>query len=44
MKVRLADGRRFEAKIVGTDPKTDVAVIQIKGHVPDDLPAASPVP
>jgi serine protease Do len=28
--VRLADGREFEAKVIGTDPPTDVAVIQIK--------------
>ncbi|MBU0640382.1 MAG: trypsin-like peptidase domain-containing protein [Planctomycetes bacterium] len=27
--VRLHDGREFQAKSVGTDPKTDVAVIQI---------------
>lgn len=38
IKVRLADKRTFEAEIVGTDPKTDVAVIRIKGHVPDNLP------
>ncbi|HUA38876.1 MAG TPA: DegQ family serine endoprotease [Candidatus Sulfopaludibacter sp.] len=38
IKVRLADKEEFEAKIVGTDPKTDVAVIQIQGHVPADLP------
>ena len=33
--VKLYDGREFEAKRIGTDPKTDVAVIQIEG---DDLP------
>jgi len=38
LKIQLADKRQFEAEIVGTDPKTDVAVIKIKGHVPDDLP------
>ncbi|MDH5182965.1 MAG: DegQ family serine endoprotease [Gammaproteobacteria bacterium] len=27
--VTLRDGRRFQAKLVGTDPETDVAVIQI---------------
>jgi len=41
IKVRLADQEEFEAKIVGTDPKTDVAVIQIRGHVPDDLPTVT---
>jgi len=30
--VRLADGRDFEAKVIGTDPPTDVAVIQIKAE------------
>ncbi|MGE5320027.1 MAG: DegQ family serine endoprotease [Hyphomicrobiaceae bacterium] len=38
IKVQLADNRSFEAKIVGADPRTDVAVIQITGKVPDDLP------
>jgi serine protease Do len=38
IKVKLADKRSFEAKIVGTDPKTDVAIIRITGDVPDDLP------
>ena len=33
--VRLDDGRDFDAKVVGTDPHTDVAVIKIDGH---DLP------
>ena len=28
--VTLRDGRRFQASLVGTDPETDVAVIQIK--------------
>ncbi len=27
--VRLADGREFDAKVVGTDPKTDVALVKI---------------
>jgi Do/DeqQ family serine protease len=30
IQVLLADGNRYPAKIVGTDPKTDLAVIQIK--------------
>ncbi|MEN8190851.1 MAG: DegQ family serine endoprotease [Thermodesulfobacteriota bacterium] len=33
--VRLADEREFKAKIVGTDPQSDVAVIKIDGK---DLP------
>ncbi len=41
IKVQLADKRRFEAEIVGTDPKTDVAIIRIKGHVPGDLPTVT---
>jgi len=41
VKVRLADKRTFEAEVVGTDPKTDVAVIRIKGHVPSDLPTVT---
>ncbi|HTT38519.1 MAG TPA: DegQ family serine endoprotease [Burkholderiales bacterium] len=38
IKVQLADRRSFEARIIGADPKTDVAVIQITGKLPDDLP------
>jgi len=41
IKITLADKRTFEAKIVGTDPKTDLAVIKIKGNVPADLPVAA---
>lgn len=29
VKVRLADGRNYTAKVVGTDPKTDLAVVKI---------------
>jgi serine protease Do len=36
VKVRLTDGREFTATIVGSDKKTDVAVIRIDG---DQLPA-----
>ena len=32
----LSDGRKFKAKIIGTDPKTDLAVIKIDA---DNLPA-----
>ena len=40
IKVTLADKRVFDAEIVGTDAKTDLAIIKIKGKVPDDLPIA----
>ncbi|WP_182112109.1 S1C family serine protease [Actinotalea sp. JY-7876] len=36
LRVTLADGRVYEATIVGLDPTTDLAVIQIQG-APDDL-------
>lgn len=35
--VRLRDGRRFEAELVGTDSRTDLAVLKIDAK---DLPAA----
>ena len=38
IKVTLNDKRVLDAEVVGTDPKTDLAVIQIKGKVPADLP------
>lgn len=41
IKVRLADKREFQAEIVGTDPKSDVAIIVIKGQIPKDLPTVS---
>jgi serine protease Do len=31
IKVRLSDEREFDAKIIGRDPKTDLALIQIDG-------------
>jgi serine protease Do len=35
IKVRLADGREFDAKVVGSDPASDIAVIRIKAdHLP----------
>jgi len=36
IQVSLNDGRQFTAKVVGTDPKTDVALIKINA---DNLPA-----
>ena len=36
VKVALQDGREFTAKVIGRDPKTDVAVIKVDAH---DLPA-----
>src|ERR1043165_7845325 len=34
IKVTLHDGNDYEAKVVGVDPKADLAVIQLKGQVP----------
>ncbi|MBF0492883.1 MAG: DegQ family serine endoprotease [Deltaproteobacteria bacterium] len=36
IQVKLDDGRKFQAKILGTDPKTDIAVIKMQGasHFP----------
>jgi serine protease Do len=34
IKVLLSDGTAYPAKLVGTDPKTDLAVIQIKADKP----------
>ncbi|HNS77892.1 MAG TPA: DegQ family serine endoprotease [Syntrophorhabdus sp.] len=31
IKVKLASGKEFDAKVVGRDPKTDLALIKIKG-------------
>jgi serine protease Do len=36
LEVTLFDNRKFKAKIIGTDPKTDLAVIKIESN---DLPA-----
>ncbi len=36
--VKLSDGREFEAKVVGTDAPTDVAVLKIEG---EDLPTVT---
>ena len=40
LKVTLADDRDFMAKVVGTDPKTDVAVLKIEGEGLPTLPLA----
>jgi serine protease Do len=37
VKVELSDNRSFTAKVIGTDPLTDIAVIKINAH---DLPIA----
>ncbi len=34
IQVIFADGRRVDASVVGSDPKTDVAVLQVSGGVP----------
>jgi serine protease Do len=38
IRVTLADEREFDAKVVGTDPKSDVAVIRLEGKVKDLQP------
>lgn len=38
LRVALSDGREFEAKLIGADPKSDVAVIKIDA---EDLPIAT---
>ena len=37
--VKLADGRKFDAKVIGTDPMTDIAVLDIDADV--DFPTVS---
>ncbi len=41
MKVTLPDGRSFDAKTVGTDPKTDLAIIRLQGKDVKDLPTVT---
>ena len=36
IKVKFADDREFSAKVIGTDPKTDVALIKVESK--EDLP------
>ncbi len=40
MRVKLIDGRAFEAELVGADPQSDVAVVRMIG-AGNDLPPAS---
>ncbi len=40
IRVRLSDGRDFQAKVIGRDPLTDVALLQLEAS-PRDLPAAA---
>lgn len=40
IKVRLSDNREFDAKLIGNDPETDVAVLQIKADNIKALPLA----
>jgi serine protease Do len=34
IKVTLHDGNDYDAKVIGVDPKADLAVIQLKGNLP----------
>ncbi|MGA7672913.1 MAG: trypsin-like peptidase domain-containing protein [Nitrolancea sp.] len=38
LRVSLPDGRSFDAKVVGTDPQTDLAVVQVSAN---NLPVAN---
>ena len=37
IQVRLADGRMFDAEVVGSDPSTDLALLRLEDGT--DLPA-----
>ncbi|MHB1844424.1 MAG: Do family serine endopeptidase [Deltaproteobacteria bacterium] len=38
IRIKLADGREFPAKVVGTDPKTDVALVRVSAKGEHDFP------
>lgn len=40
IKVRLSDDREYEAKLIGKDPQTDVAILQIKADKLTAIPLA----
>lgn len=40
IEIRTSDNRDFDAKLIGTDPKSDLAVLQIQG---DDLGELTPI-
>ena len=40
IRVRFEDGREYEASVTGTDPQSDVAVIEIEGNGVPALPLA----
>jgi serine protease Do len=40
VKVKLSDDREFKAKVVGKDPRLDVAVLKLE-NAPSDLPVAA---
>ena len=37
LSVKLASGAKYDVEVVGDDPRTDLAVLRIKGKVPKDL-------
>ena len=41
VKVKFPDGATFDASIVGSDPRSDLAVLKIKGQIPAGLPPAT---
>ena len=41
LRVRLVDGREFAAKVVGTDPASDIALVKITPHQGETLPVVS---